>query len=376
MECHGCRQNHLGPGNFLRCHLCGGQYHFECLRLKESQFKALSSEYLSSWTCPACANVGRRARSNLNTPVRQSLVAATEGSHDMSCEYSDMDSTLPSHSQQPQAVKTADKDNVITMKKISDLFDTKLNSLLKVHMDGFRSALKEDVKALVRAELDVAFQSLKDDFSTTTDFICEEQKTLKVALDNKTKLISNLETENAQLRNQMQKINARLASMEKISRSHNLELQAVPEAKNENVVALFNKLCEIVNVPLDPLHVHACRRIAKLNPSSNRPRTILVTLSSSLLRDKIISAVHRYNKKHPKETLDSSLFGFTGETRKIYVAENLSPEQKQLHAAARKVSKDKNYNYVWVKFGNIYMRKNDSTAAILIKNEDTLKNLI
>nr|XP_034831601.1 uncharacterized protein LOC117988556 [Maniola hyperantus] len=286
----------------------------------------------------------------------------------MSCEASDTDNTLPPHSQQQQ-------DSGITMKKISDLFDIKLNSVLKVHMDGFRSALREDVKMLVRAELDVAIQSLKDDFSCTTDFICAEQKTLKDALDNKTKLICDLEAENTQLRNEVQKINSRLTSMEKISRSHNLELQAVPETKNENVVSLFNKLCEIVNVPLDPLHIHACRRIAKHNPSSNRPRTILVTLSSSLLRDKIISAVHRFNKKDPKETLNSSLFGFTGETRNIYVAEHLSPEQKLLHATARKVSKDKNYKYVWVKFGNIYMRKNDSTAAILIKNEDTLKNL-
>lgn len=163
--------------------------------------------------------------------------------------------------------------------------------------------------------------------------------------------------------------------MEKISRNHNLELQAVPESKSENVLYLFNKLCDIVNMPIDPLHIQACRRIAKYNSSSNRPRSILVTLSSSSLRDKVISAVHRYNKKHPTETLNSRLFDFPGETRKVYVTEHLSPEQKLLHAAARKFCKDKNYAYVWVNYGNIYVRKNDSAAAILMKTEDSLKNL-
>ncbi|CAH2207777.1 jg26218, partial [Pararge aegeria aegeria] len=78
----------------------------------------------------------------------------------------------------------------------------KLNSVLKVHMDGFRSALREDVKFLVKTELNLVIQSLKDDFSSTTDFICAEQKALKDILDNKTKLISDLEADNNKLRDQ------------------------------------------------------------------------------------------------------------------------------------------------------------------------------
>lgn len=135
MECHGCRLNHLDAKSFLRCCLCSGKYHFECLRLEESQFKALTTDYLSSWTCPSCVNVSRRTRSDQNTPVRQSLVPLVDESLDMSCDFSATD-TLPPNKQVQQAAKTNINDNRLTLNKISELFDRKLNSALNVHMNA------------------------------------------------------------------------------------------------------------------------------------------------------------------------------------------------------------------------------------------------
>ncbi|XP_050358746.1 uncharacterized protein LOC126779040 [Nymphalis io] len=307
----------------------------------------------------------------MNTPVRYSQIPTVEDSLDMSCDYTEVGNVIPSESQTTHL----NNNNVITMDKISELLDQKLNTTLQAHMNNLRLTLREDIKTLVRAEMDAAIQNLKDEFSSTTDFICAEQENLKKEVDIKTKLISSLETENSRLRNDVQKINNRICMLEKSSRNHNVEIQAVPESRNENVMDLFKRLCEIINVPLDPIQIHACRRVAKLNPSSARPRNILVTLSSPYIRDTILSAVHRYNKSHPKETLNSSLIGVTGESRKIYVTEHLSPECKMIHASARKVSKEKQYRYVWVKYGNVYMRKNESSSAILIKNEECLKNL-
>ncbi|CAG9790308.1 unnamed protein product [Diatraea saccharalis] len=83
-----------------------------------------------------------------------------------------------------------------------------------------------------------------------------------------------------------------------------------------------------------------------------------------------------HNKAHSGRGLMSSDLGVnSGEPCKIYVTEHLSPEQKSLHAETRRVAKELKYKYVWVKFGQIYVRRNDSSSAVLIKNEDSLKKL-
>ncbi|XP_052753355.1 uncharacterized protein LOC128201195 [Galleria mellonella] len=163
--------------------------------------------------------------------------------------------------------------------------------------------------------------------------------------------------------------------MEKISRSCNLEIQAVPENLNENLISLLKKLCETIKVPLEDIQIQACRRVAKMNRSSKRPRNILVTVSSPRLRDTILSSYMRYNKAHAKEPLNSSHLDLQGESCRIYMAEHFSPECKILHLKTRQTASEKNYKYVWVKYGRIYVRKDDHSGAILIKNEDNLVRL-
>lgn len=76
-----------------------------------------------------------------------------------------------------------------------------------------------------------------------------------------------------------------MSVIEKISRDLNLEIHEVPENKNENLMGLFKSLCECLQVVITESDVRACRRVAKMDASSKRPRNILVTLSSQHLRD-------------------------------------------------------------------------------------------
>ncbi|CAG9138790.1 unnamed protein product [Plutella xylostella] len=169
-------------------------------------------------------------------------------------------------------------------------------------------------------------------------------------------------------------MSTRLAILEKISRDSNVEIQEVPESKSENLLAILQSLCKVIDTPLVETDVRAYRRVAKINPASNRPRNIVVTLASPRHRDTLISAVLRYNKLHANDKLNSTSIGIAGEARRIYVSEHLSADTKQLHAAARKTAKELNYKYVWVRFGRIYLRK-DHSDAILVKNIETLAKL-
>ena len=364
MECGACQQ--LTNGNdTLQCTLCR-DYH--CLNLSG----ALSKEYCASWIWPVCVNVTKRTKSSVThsppparTPAHAQRVHNTVDNMNMSCDLvaADDDSSLmPLRS-------------TVTMDNISMLLDQKLNATLTTFMQNFRTAIKEDLREMVKGEVNSAIAILKDDFTSTTDYICVEQSTLKSEIEDKAKTIMRLELENNRLQSDLNNLNQRLYSVEKISRSCNIEIQAAPETTNENVLKIFKKLCEIVHAPIEDNHILACRRVAKLNRNTSRPRNILISLPSPRLRDSVLSAIHRFNKTHKDDKLNTKHLDIAGESRPVFVAEHLSPEHKALNASVRKLAKEHKFKYMWVRNGEIFVRRDDNASAIHIKNTESLKKI-
>lgn len=400
MSCAACNKK-ISSNRHLQCVRCRSKYHAECLNLKNEQFYALSGEYLSNWVCPLCSNITNRSKQNDNTPVRKSQVPYSDLSMNMSYDTSDQSvlqcsvlscadtsaaapgvvaaapaAPAPATAGPPPAGAPAALNTVVTMEKIGALLDQKLNNILGSFMHDFRKALKDDVKILVREEIRATVSHLKDEFTATTNFICEDQAAMKKEIVEKARTIKTLENQIVTLQIEQRSLSSRISSMERMTRSQNIEIQAVPESKNENPIGLFNNLCKILKLDISPDQIHSCRRVAKLNSTSDRPRNLLVTLVNPGLRDSVLSACYRYNKTNKGDLLNSSHLGLACNKQRIYVTEHLSPECKALHAAARKAAKEKGFKYVWVKYGRVYMRKNDGANCVLVKNLETLNNLI
>ncbi|CAB3239210.1 unnamed protein product [Arctia plantaginis] len=363
----------------MKCRLCIGKYHYQCLSIEKLKFSTLTKEQTLNWICPSCSNVTRRTQSHDSTPVRGGQLAPTcDETLGMSCDMippESLSTVAYSHEEVSKPNSITNTSEAVTMEKISALFDQKLNSSFTVFMENFRQVLRNDVKEMIASEMGNAIMTIKDEFSATTDFICQEQHELRSNINNSIATIKVLEDENNRLQCEIVKLNARLAGIEKVSRSCNIEIQAVPERKNENVLLLLKKLCELVKVPIDDANINACRRVAKLNTSSSRPRNIVVTFSSPRIRDLVLSATHRFNRAHPDRGLTSSDLEIPGESSRVFVTEHLSPEQKTLHAAVRGFARDRGFKYVWIKYGQVYIRKDDSAGAVLIRNRDFLEKL-
>lgn len=376
MKCLACR-NDIELGEFLKCVTCKGTYHYSCLNITSAAFREATNDHKSNFKCPSCTNVTRRGTRNDNTPITRTNLQFLNDST-MSCdglsdnlnivEVSPQIPTKPGNVMMPQALPP------LTLKDISALLDEKLshNSSL---MANLRSAIIKDVKYMITTEINEAISELKADFTTTTDFLMEELRDVKSKIQEKDDLVQKLETERNALQKEITNLNNRIDIIEKISRDCNVEIQCVPELRNENVCNIFKKICESINVPILDADIRACRRVAKMDTTSKRPRNIIVTLTSPRLRDNVLSAAYRYNKQRNSDKFGSQHIGFEGENRRIYFSEHLSPEMKRVHAAARKFAKDNKYLYVWVKFGQVYLRKSESSSALRVKNIDFLKSL-
>lgn len=371
MHCVACNK-HIDRGELLGCSSCRRLYDYKCLGMSEDYYSTNLSELKRAWICPSCNNITRRK--NDNTPVRNRFDILSEEA-DMSC-----DDLLPNTS-------SADSDSKIFLQTSFDTRATKqplqlpempcsisydrFGELLDSKLESIRIALTADIKK----ELTAAIDHLKDEFTHTTDFLAAEQKDIRDKIASVDNTMISLQSENVVLRAEMNELNRRLQTLEKSSRCRNIEIHSVPERKSENLVSIFERLCDELNVSTPNTDVLCVRRVAKMNSDSDRPRNILVTLQSERQRDELISAIRQYNKKNTDNQLNSSHLGIPGEKRTIYLSEHLSPECKKLHAATRKAAKEQAYKFVWVKYGRIYVRKNEQTPAILIKEASCLSKL-
>ncbi|XP_052755624.1 uncharacterized protein LOC128201770 [Galleria mellonella] len=309
------------------------------------------------WQCCVCINITRRRGDNTNTPVRKpNTLDESVMSCDVTMNQSEMECSVSA------------ENHTISLQQFGVLLDSRLQR--------FKADFFSDIKASIRSEIHLAITALKDEFTVTVDFLEEGQKRINGTLAAAVERVSELECKKNKLQGDIYELERRLKISEKTSRSMNIEIQAVPEKRSENVVGIFKKICDVINFPISDTEIHACRRVAKINSSSNRPRNILVTLPSPRHRDNILSAVRKFNKDNPKQTLSTFHLGYSGETKKMYLVEHLSPECKELHSLARRFVKDKAYKFVWVKYGQIYIRKDEQSSAVLVKNAEMLKRLL
>lgn len=364
-KCAGCKTN-ITSKQFLCCSLCLSKYDLQCANMNEKIYLLLDKDRKAAWKCQACKNQQPKGNppfaditndessepNNQNVTVR-SKPTSSKNSNNLDCT---MEGPLPA-----------------TIEEISELLDRKLSSSSSI-ICNLRLALKEDLLSIITAKLQAATEQLKADFTTTTDFLSAEQRDLTSQLKQKDKEIKELQNKSSELQIELQALNNRITTIEKISRENNLEIQGVKEQKSENLLQLFKTICETVKASMADSDVKSCRRIAKMDPTSDRPRSILVTLSSPRLREDILRAVSRFNKTSNGK-LNSRHLGMEGATENVYVSEHLSPDCKKLFKEARKIGRDKGYKFVWVRRGFVYVRKDEGMPPTLIKSNECLRKL-
>lgn len=371
MNCAACR-NRITAEEVLRCKQCTAHYHYICVSINPAYYKTNLGELRRSWICPLCINITRRKGSNCNTPVRKQLAEMDDSN--MSCEDITISETTDDLNRPVMdAVENTPTSSggapaaSITLDQFSRLLDLKLDTKL----ESFQASLTRTI----RKEVSEQIAKLKSEFTVTTDFLAEEQRDVKAELKTLSDRVRKLEDEKIQLKCELTQMNKTLQILDKSSRNCNIEIQSVPEKRSENLLNALKKLCEAVNCPFSESDIKSIRRVAKLNPSSDRPRNIIATMHSELHRDTIISAVRRFNKANKSCPLNSSHMGVVGEKCNIYVSEHLSAECKAVHAAARLWTKTNHYKFVWVKYGRVYIRKDEESPAILIRDTNSLSKL-
>lgn len=329
----------------VRCSKCKADYHQSCANYKGTQTLP-ASKVAAGWSCPNCLKPKRSS----STPLQ------------IASRTSDDETEDPGQ-------RSADSVG-------SGLLEQELNETL---VKSIVASLKLELPEIIRVELRRELVSISTELSELKDsvsFLSDKYDQFAPRITNLESETLILKTDTGSLHNGLTEAKDKINALEQLLRESNIEINGVPENKDENLPILVQKVAKAVTVKLVDGDVLSCTRVAKMNKDSNKPRAIVAKLRSPRCRDELLSGVTRFNKANPKDKLKASHLDIANSKEPVYVTEHLSPANKSLHAAARIKAKELSYKYVWVRNGRIFVRKDDDSGKIYIKNIDSLKLII
>lgn len=338
----------------IACCRCHKWFHYRCVNITKENFSKLLKPNKLNWKCPECKSSSRS--DNSNTPMVQSLAMNRRKDSSPTVEES------AAGGSSPQIQLSAQQFNVLTdtiLKKINDNIEKTVKKILQEELKKFESKL-----------------DMLNEFKESVAFLSARHDTLIELVEQKQGEIKDLQTDRTRLNEEVKNLHTRLNSMEQHSRDCNIEIQCVPEHRSENLVTMVTQMAKIISCPLEDKDILYCSRVAKLNPQSSRPKSIIVRLPSPRVRDNFLAAYVKFNKSNSTEKLNSSHIGIASDKKQsVYVQEHLSPSNKELHGKARMAAKEKGYKFVWIRNGRIFIRKNETSPAQWIKNLECITTL-
>lgn len=117
----------------------------------------------------------------------------------------------------------------------------------------------------------------------------------------------------------------------------------------------MEQIGRIISTIITKGNVVKCTRVAKLNKVFSRPRSVVVKISTSLLRDNFLAELINLNTAH---------LWLSGDKKPAFISEHLSSTAKDIYVAARIFAKEKNSRCVWSRNGNIFLRKSISSDKL------------
>ncbi|CAG9825813.1 unnamed protein product [Phaedon cochleariae] len=225
---------------------------------------------------------------------------------------------------------------------------TTIESKMQQQILNFMQDIKCEVKELRGTQAD-----LIKSITFCTDKISDFESTLK-SFNDQIKNIEKLKTDNQYLTKNVQSLNKKVSDLEQFSRMNNIEIQGVPDKKNEDIYKIIDTIHKSLGIQITSSMIDSAHRVASF--SSNKPKNIVVKYTTRRIRDDILSAA-----KVKRMASTSRIINIEGISNNLFIVEHLSPGNKSLYKKTRDFATSNNYKFVWVKNGSILIRKDEGS---------------
>lgn len=233
-----------------------------------------------------------------------------------------------------------------------------------VTLDDLMTAIKEirDSQKSCEKDYNISFETVNTKLDENTMAIKLQSEQYEKCI----KVMEELLSENKQLKEKVKKLEERLEDVEQYSRSNSLEIHGIPMEKNESVLNIVKEVGRALDLDISDTMVDACHRLG--NKQNGNPPGIIVKFVRRTDKEEFI------RKRRVKRTLSTRHIN-RPDDRPIYVNESLTPTRRRLLAMARAARNEKNYKFLWVRNGKIFLRKEENAEVKVVSNQEDISKL-
>lgn len=249
-------------------------------------------------------------------------------------------------------------------------------------IEGALEKLKQDIASIISTlakfpnpdEIKQDIEKNKREIEELTDFANKNFEETKEAIQDSTNGLM------VELKVEFQKMREELEEIPSYQRRNNLEINGVPEVKNENLYEVIARLGAVLNVSIDYRHIDTIHRVPTRR--TGEPKPIIVRFFNRWLRDQL------YRARKEKKDICAADIGIgtrsvgakEGDKKKervdpIFINEHLTPHNQAIFKRARHLKASKFYKYAWTNGGKVFLRKTEESSPIRVTNTLLMENL-
>lgn len=326
--CGKCNRGFSFNAHRANCSRCDAHFHFKCINLAKEEFAKIKSK----WLCTICTETVEVDRMG---PIKSGI---------------------------------ADKSGLSVPDKTIDTGEVSMKDLMR-ELIVFKTEIKQ-------TNLDMT-----NSLNSYSEWIVENGKKIDLATSKILELtteISNLRQENVNLKKNVHELTVKVNTLEQAAKDNVLEIHGVPFKADENLLEIVGKLSEVVGFEFSENMVDNCYRYKsredakskKSKDATDRPGGIVVKFVRKIDMDLFVK------KLREKRNVNTRHLGFMdGQSNPVYVNNSLTQWKRQLFNSAKKAKAEKQYTYLWVRSGRIFMRKNQGDRFVPIDSEEDIAKL-
>ena len=160
--------------------------------------------------------------------------------------------------------------------------------------------------------------------------------------------------------------------LEQYGRRECLEIKGIPETKDENTDRIVINLASKMGVQMNESDISVSHR--NPNPKADRSSNstgpaIIVKFTRRNTRDQL------FKSRLKLKNITTKDLGFTrSRDSRIFISESLTSPRKELYLECVRFKKSEGYKYLWTRYGKIFLRADEDSPAILIKDSLQLED--
>ncbi|XP_022192421.2 uncharacterized protein LOC111050412 [Nilaparvata lugens] len=242
-------------------------------------------------------------------------------------------------------------------------------SLYQADLDAIGSVIKTMIQTEL-APFTQEFSAIRE----SIDFISTEFDNFKKELSAFKSNVKTLTEENAILKSANSQLKSELYSLQEYTRRDNLIITGIPETGSESVYDIFNKVSSTINSQLTSEDISTAHRLPTKNKAKIKPFVVKFLRrqdkESWLTNFKNVSSKDRANHGISTKSIDNMY-----PDGKVFAHQHLPAHILDRLKVVRAVAFQKGYKYVWARQEKIYVRKDATQQAILIRSKEDLNTL-